>query len=247
MKTCLIYPERIKSGGISLQEYYVTKHGFNITTNPEDYWDFGLHINFRERNQCPEVMLNKLVINKYCNDVTKTHVEKVSKMVLGYGSFANPSIYGIAVRKSEKQCAKDFRVVETPCRMDEGFVYQRFLNSRIDVDWVRDFRFYFAFDRFVLVKRDKHIEGTFYGGKAKQKFDVVDWGKYFKGAEIDNIIEIKNRLGMDVGAIDVVRDYSDNRIYVLDVNNISGIPQFIVNCIDRWYSKLFIDELNARL
>jgi len=247
MKKCLIYPERIQRGGVSLQEYYVSKHGYTITTDINDTWDFGLYINFRERSQCPEAMQGKLVINSRCEDVTKTNVERVAHQVLGYGSFAKTNIYGVAVKKSERQCAKDFTVVETPCMPENGYVYQRFLNSRIAVDWVRDFRFYFAFDKFVLVRRDKNIDGTFYGGKAPQRFDVQDWGKYFKGSEIDSIIEIKNAIGMDVGAIDVVRDYSDGLIYVLDINNISGIPDFIVKCIDRWYSPIFKEELSKRL
>jgi len=231
---------------MSLQEYYLRKIGVNIVYDKEKQHDFVAFIDFKEKNVCPEFDAH-LVINGECEDVTKTQVEKIFSYVFGYDSFVDTDNYGVCVKKSEKQCAKSFTVMETPCEKQDGYVYQKFINNRIAIDRVRDYRFYFAWDEFVLIQRDKHIDGIFYGGKAEQTFLKVDWRKYFTQDEISKIISVKNLLGMDVGAVDVVRDYSENKVYFLDANNISGIPDFIKHAIEPDYMNIFKTELNKRL
>jgi len=220
----LFYPDTlVKRGGKSLTQHAFEQLGYEITTDINSDWDFAIYWNFQSKSDVPTELKGK-VINIKCNDVLKDKVERVNSNVFGYSSEANTNRYGVAVKKNINQSHKDFSIIFTPCENENGYIYQKFINNRIAIDKVRDFRFFFAFGEYIFTVKDKDLAGAF----------VQQWGKsevilgnnvneYFENAEVEKIKEVVKRMGLDLGAVDVVRDHSDYKLYVIDINNIPGM------------------------
>lgn len=246
MMKALFYPDVLFRKGKSLTQHLCEKAGYDVTRDIDSDWDICFYWNFASKNIIPNELINerRLVINRYCNNVLKDKLDIVFKNVFGYSSEADTNRYGHCVKKSIEQCAKNFAVVETPCENEKGYIYQKFINSRIAIDTVRDFRIYKVFDKWVVATRDKHISGTFAPGDAPVKVTFRnDYKRYFIKNEVDKINEVCKRMGLDVGAVDVVRDYSDGKLYVIDINNIPGISKRDTpEVIDAVY-KLFKSEV----
>ena len=240
----LFYPDKIRKRVISLNELICQRMKWHMTTDINDRWDFSFYWNFNEKNVTPKELMDdkRLVFNRRCNDVTKSKVDRVFKNVFGYTSEGNTNRYGYCVKKNEGQCKKDFEIVNTPCENKQGYFYQIFFNNRIKVNWTREYRFYICMDKSIMVVRDKTVEGTFIPKKGKQETFVDDVRNHFTRDEQEKIMEVCNLLGLDLGAVDVIRDYSTGKVYVLDINNICGYATPVTNLVIEPFEKLIYDK-----
>lgn len=157
------------------------------------------------------------VINLGVSDISKECVMEVFETIFGYSIQVDPERHaGLMVRKSNLNARHDGKVIQGPAPREEGFVYQRLINNvvagRFQEARISVFgshmccliERYPASQRFILNRGDGTL-GTI--------------GEVFSAFEIAQLQHFCAEMGLEYGAIDVLRDSNDGRIYVVDANN----------------------------
>jgi len=196
---------------------------FNVTNNPNQPFD--LVVCWQDETfRKPLHHLAKLagrapVINRYCTDISKRKVDRVFHKIFGYALDVNPRQHrGECVRKSNINATHDACVINCPVEAeDNAYVYQKLLDNSFDDDTAFDLRLpiYGNTIPFVYV-RYRPLSKRFYGDF---KVEVRDPAVYFSADEIIKILAFCREMGLDYGDLDTVRDRSDGRLYIVDVNN----------------------------
>lgn len=163
----------------------------------------------------------KILINHRITDVSKKTVGVVFEDVFGYPISIDPLTYkGRGIRKSDENGTHDGKVLEFPIREDQvmpHFAYQRLVETINESGVCEEYRVAFVFGRIAVVyHKYKAVErrfGTEYlDVKLRSAEDV------FSRAEVERLVTFCEQMGLDFGAIDVLRDKHSKRIYVVDVN-----------------------------
>ena len=165
--------------------------------------------------------LKMKAINHRINDISKTHVARVFQDVFGYAVEIDPLTYhGKAVEKSDANATHDGEVVMCPLppeAVKAGSVYQKLIDSTFDGTRPEDLRMaYVGGEIPVVFRKFKRREKRF--GTDYDHVDVWDADKAFSKDEQTQLIQFCEAMGLDFGAVDVMRDKHDGRIYVVDVN-----------------------------
>ena len=185
----------------------------DVTTNPKA--DLKFHWDYKDVN-----LGHKGWINGECKNVEKWYVDQVFTEVFGYSSFIDPTKSGICIKKNIQQCTKSAELIVTPCMIENGFIYQKYINNVVNGH--REVL------RLVIAKKDimihtKIMQGLVRDG-AEHCIDViVDWDKKLLSKdEKEKTILLCEKMGMEWGELDALRD-SDGKLYIIDVNNIPAI------------------------
>jgi hypothetical protein len=165
--------------------------------------------------------LKTKAINHRINDISKTHVARVFKDVFGYSVEIDPLTYhGKAVEKSDANATHDGVVIMCPLSpeaLKPGSVYQKLIDSTFDGSRPEDLRMaYVSGEIPVVFRKFKLPEKRF--GTDYDHVDVWDADQAFTAEEQALLIKFCDAMGLDFGAVDVMRDKHDGRIYVVDVN-----------------------------
>lgn len=228
----LFYPQMPKS--FSKLTHVCKALGIQIVDIPcnHDVSDISLGIHWNYQTICPADDLLKLlakqlpIINLRVNNLSKSYVEKLFSRIFGYSSFIDPSTsYGYCVEKSERQAAHDFKIIRLPAPKKEGFIYQKLLDSRSSFSHFEELRIVIFKNTipFIFIK-SKQISNPIKG------FDnatlQINPNFYLSENEQFLILRFSSEFGLDYGEIDIIRNNSDGRIYILDVNNMPGDQLF---------------------
>lgn len=173
------------------------------------------------------------VLNARCTDVRKTTVGRVFRDVFGYSLDVDPSTFaGPMVRKSERNGAHDERTVEGPlAEAESGYVYQRLISDPAP-DGFREYRVLVAGAKPAAAYRlYQPLEDRFryFSVRAER----VDIDAVFSEGERERLAAFNERMGLDVGALDVLRDPGEDRIYVIDCNPTATGPSDLLSPADR--------------
>ena len=165
--------------------------------------------------------LRAKAINDNIHDISKSHVSKIFKDVFGYSVDINPQTYkGLAVRKSEINGTHDGEIIECPIPetdLRDDVVYQKLIESTFNNITSEDLRAaYVMGDIPVVAHKYKDIGNRF--GMEYKSVDVEMKSDVFTDNEIKLLIKFCQKIGLDFGALDVMRDKHDGHIYVVDVN-----------------------------
>jgi len=159
------------------------------------------------------------LLNFRCRDISKTRVAAVFGEVFGYGLAVDPQTHvGPAVEKSEINAAHDGRIVQCPTKALPGRCYQRVIDNRgADLDLVDDLRTVIVGGKIgcVFIKRrpiSKRFQNT------NVEVLLRDREEIFSAPEMAQIEAFADRLGLDWGGVDVLRDRADGRLYIVDAN-----------------------------
>ena len=168
-----------------------------------------------------EPVLKAKAINHRIDDISKKYVAKVFQDVFGYGVEIDPlSYHGKAVQKSDLNGLHDGELVECPLIPDAikpDCVYQKLIDSTHDGPRSEDLRMaYVGGEIPVVFHKYKLLTKRF--GTDYNHVDVWDADKAFSKEEQRQLIDFCDAMGLDFGAVDVMRDKHDGRIYVVDVN-----------------------------
>jgi O-antigen/teichoic acid export membrane protein len=223
--------------------------GYRMTNDPTQktiasfYWE---DVTTRDHTKLPEMSPRHLV-NVACTDVSKVHVEKVFKEVFGYGMEIDPRVHhGVCVKKSNENAVHDGKIVTCPCDPEEGYVYQKLINNIHGDDSVYDIRVPIFGHRMPLVMlryRSRH-----------DRFDntkIVDPAAIdgvLSDAEQKNILRFCEKLGLEYGELDILRDRDDGLIYIVDANSNCSGPLPGIHMSNATYEKLlrtYCDEFDA--
>ena len=174
-----------------------------------------------ETGETLDSSLKAKAINHRIDDISKNRVAEVFKTVFEYSVDIDPLTYqGNAVQKSDANATHDGQVVECPLAPDavkEGSVYQKLIDSTFDGARSEDLRMaYIGGEIPVVFRKYKIIEKRF--GTDYDHVDVWTADEAFSKTEQSDLIKFCEAMGLDFGAVDVMRDKHDGRIYVVDVN-----------------------------
>lgn len=181
------------------------------------------------------------VLNARCLDISKRRVADVSREVLGYSCHVDPTFqHGPIVKKSDANGLHDGVIIDGPiARAHPACVYQKVIDNTCDDGTVVDYRVSIMGNLipFALIKR-RSVECRFDGPRSR--FEVVDSSSLFSEKELNQILEIAHRMGLEIGEVDVLRDREDFRIHVIDVNKTPAYQIF------NWRTMLQLVRLAAR-
>ncbi|MEM9169570.1 MAG: hypothetical protein AAGC56_07920 [Pseudomonadota bacterium] len=160
-------------------------------------------------------------VNARVDNIAKQYVADLFEDVFGYALAVDPTRFtGRAIRKSQANGVHDGVEIDCPIpasAVRPGYAYQRLVDSTVDGETSEDLRVAVAFGALPAVfHKRKSLEkrfGTEYLSVALRDAETV-----FSPTEIDKLVTFCDRIGLDFGAIDVMRDKTDGRIYVVDVN-----------------------------
>jgi len=185
-------------------------------------------------------------INGGCTDITKSAVDRAMLDAFGYGVAIDPrAARGMCVRKSEENTAHDGCMIECPSRREAGFVYQRLIDNRVG-DEVLDLRLMKVGSGFPLgYLKYRPVDQRFLNTNSHVAlFDPLD---VFSEEELAMLLAATERLGLDVGEIDTVRD-SNGRLYLLDLAKTPwGPPSGIRRADGRRAMRTLASELESYL
>lgn len=221
-RTVLFYPE------FPLYKTHINRFllgtRFNITNNPD--LPFDLVVAWEDTTHRPRyALLDRLsrdyrVLNLECRDISKQRVEEISQSVFGYGLRIDPTTYeGPCVRKSDENGTHDrTAIIQCPIEHTEpDCVYQRVVDNRYNDHLVYDIRVQICGNRMPMAfLRYRSLDSRFSGDLSETVHPVE---ACLSDNEIDKLQQLARAMELDVGDIDTVRDATDGRLYVVDVNN----------------------------
>ena len=201
---------------------------YNVTNNPHQKFD--LVFNWEDttfRKEYPllkELSEHYPIINLRCRDISKQHVETVFQEVFGYGSFVDPTTHqGVCVQKNDLNAKHDGRLIQCPIKETQpGYIYQKLLSFEMDDNLVADYRIpIFGTIIPFLAIRYKQPATRF---THAVRVSVVDPTELLSKEELDNIRLFCQKIGLQYGELDMIRNKEDGRLYILDANNTPWSP-----------------------
>ncbi|NNE41974.1 MAG: hypothetical protein HKN14_13765 [Marinicaulis sp.] len=188
----------------------------------DDPADADLHFYFEDRDFLtapPVAPTTQPAFNVGCFDIRKSVVSRVFEETFGYSLALDPTIYiGKAVEKSEANGKHDGRIVRCPVEAPKrGHVYQRVIDNTFDGSEHVDIRTPIVGGTipFVYLKR-RGAERRF--SNDNDRVDLANADVVLSADEQSKILEFAKNMGLDFGGLDVLRDRSDGRIYIVDAN-----------------------------
>jgi hypothetical protein len=164
-------------------------------------------------------------LNGRCLDISKSTVARISDEIFGTGLAIDPRTHrGKAVKKSELNGMHDAEIVRCPAEPEEGYAYQRLVgNETPDGNEVEDLRAVIVGAQIPLVYRKRR--------KAEDRFRNVNSAisiekpaEVFSENELKGLLAFAERIGLDFGELDVLRDAATKELFVVDANRTSTSP-----------------------
>jgi hypothetical protein len=223
-KAILFFPDR--PAGDTMIFKLCALSGYAITTNPgHSYgaafkWKDATVFDPAELQKIPD--RNRRIINAGSLNISKSMVSSMFAEVFGYPLAVDPAGFqGPMVEKPERNARHYGRLLEGPIPAEmirPGYAYQKLIGNEVTGgDLVLDYRLP-IFGRVIplVYRKYRPVKSRFASPNT-----FVEMGKpkdVFSAAELEKILLLTGRIGLDYGEIDVLRD-KDGRIYVVDINN----------------------------
>ncbi|MEM8920816.1 MAG: hypothetical protein AAGB25_05575 [Pseudomonadota bacterium] len=166
----------------------------------------------------PRVSDTARLVNFNCPDISKSFVAAAFERAAGYSLSIDPETFdGPMVDKSEINATHDGRIIVGPTPRETGRAYQRLIDNSIPGGLVEDLRTVTVGGEPILVfKKRRRIGRRFLNENVEVELASVS--ETFSREEIALIRRFTAEIGMDWGGVDVLRDASDGRIYIVDAN-----------------------------
>ena len=176
------------------------------------------------------------IINLKCNDVSKKKVSEVFRKIFGYSLSIDPRKYnGKCVMKSDWNGLHVGQILDCPVlEIQDGFVYERLLNNEVGDGLVEDIRvpIFQGTIPFVYLKYRPVDQRLVDRSHSNKKVKIEEVKERLSPTEVAAIAQFTHELGLDYGEIDVLRDKSDGKIYIVDVNNNPAGPPEPISTAD---------------
>jgi hypothetical protein len=174
------------------------------------------------------------LINYAARDVSKSNVARACAIAFGHPLAVDPRTHvGPAVEKSEINAAHDGHIVQCPMQPVPGHAYQRVVDNRAaDPNLVEDLRTCTVGGKpvCVFIKR-RPVTKRFLNTNTEVVLRAPE--EVFSVAEIAQIGAFTREIGLDWGGIDVLRDRTDGRLYIVDANKTDMGPPITLNLADK--------------
>lgn len=171
-------------------------------------------------------------INFHCTDVSKAHVARVFEEVFGYPLSIDPTVAdGPVVEKSDRNGVHDGRIVHAPAIPQEGKVYQRLVDTEAG-GFNHDLRTVCCGGRPLFVAHKRKTAGESFAIHTRRA-TVERPDMLFTDEELVLIARFNSQLGLECGGLDILRDRTDGRIYIVDANKTDLGPVIALSWLDK--------------
>lgn len=179
-------------------------------------------------------------------DVSKTKVAHVMEAAFGYPLAVDPRTFeGEAVEKGEGNGLHDGRLVTCPTPPVAGKSYQRVIKTEGADGWAYDLRTACVGRKPVVVFLKKK--------PAAARFSIQNTSvvvklpeEVFSAADIAQISKFSDAMQLDWGGLDVLREASTGRLFIVDVNKTDTGPAVVLSWRDRaTATRLLADALRG--
>ena len=160
----------------------------------------------------------KFHINLNCTDISKDKVSEIFERVFGYDLLVDPTKHkGYCVAKSNRNAAHDGRVILCPINVREpDTCYQRVVDNEED-GYAIDFRVSIVKGEIPLIyiKKRPMIDRF---SNSNDCVTMKSPQEVVSHSESQKILKFCDEINLDFGEIDVLRDLTNKKIYIVDVN-----------------------------
>jgi hypothetical protein len=165
------------------------------------------------------------ILNANCLDISKSRVEQVFHEVFGYPLAIDPLTYsGRAACKSNLNGKHDGSVIDCPIeKIAPGRVYEKLIDNAVSDYLVEDIRLVVIGKQLpVAYRKTRFIEQRFsnYTRSARR----VPLNSVVSRSEQELILQFASKMHVDWAELDAMRDRTDGRLYIVDVNKTPGGP-----------------------
>ncbi len=226
--------------------------GYSITNDPTAPSELIIHYEdatFRTYSDIKEKFsTDKVIINRFCTNISKKFVDKTFQDVFGYSISISPETYTKPyVKKSNLNAQHNGVIIHSPEIAHPDFVYQKVIHNQSQ-DMVIDMRAPIIMGIIPFVyKKYRPIRSRF--SNTNSYVEVARTSQTFSTVEIGKIRRFAQQIGMDYGELDILRDADEDKIYIVDANNTpSGPPNHLtkrdanraLECITQCISKYML-------
>lgn len=205
-------------------------NGVRIARTPEEAQ---ASFYFEDATQArPPRPLHARAFNYGCIDISKSRVAQVFEEVFGYPLSIDPEQgFGPAVEKGEVNGAHDGRQVWLPTKPRPGRTYQRLIDN-VEDGLAVDLRTPIVGGRpvVVFIKR-RPVADRF--ANHNSAVSLARPRDIFSNKELDQLGAFARAMSLDWGGLDVLRDRSSGRLYVVDVNKTDMGPPIALPFLDK--------------
>ena len=208
--------------------------GIDVAASPEEA-DAAMYFDDSTTGTPPAAPCRRR-LNHACIDIGKSHVASIFEEVFGYPLSVDPlEAVGEIVEKPEKNGVHGGRIVMAPLAPRPGFTYQRVVDTRDEDGCCRDLRTPCAGGAPVVVwVKVKTPKGRFSINNRRAMLAAPE--AIYSLREREQIRIFCERVGLDWGGLDILRDRSDGRIYIVDVNKTDLGPVIALSWPDKLVS-----------
>lgn len=175
----------------------------------------------------------KKSFNFGCHDISKSKVGEVFEQVFGYALAVDPKTYpGPMAVKSETNGVHDGYEAIGPIERKDGMVYQVLVDNSVDGEWVEDLRCPIIDGdiELIFIKR-RPLTNRFANSNANVTLHSPD--DLLSKDERVKLKRFAAAMGLDWGGMDVLRNKTDGKIYVVDVNKTDMGPPIALSLKDK--------------
>jgi hypothetical protein len=189
-----------------------------------------------EPPQIPDGVTGK-AFNFGCYDISKSKVATVFEQVFGYSLAVDPRKHkGPIAVKSEKNGIHDGyqTVAPLPAKeaKDPDMVYQKLIDNSVDDKWAEDMRCPIIDGEIALVfVKRRPLENRFANFNSSVVLHEPDG--LLSDTERAKLKQFAAAMKLDLGGMDVLRNKTDGKIYVVDVNKTDMGPPIALSIADK--------------
>jgi hypothetical protein len=201
--------------------------GYRITNNPSAPFDvafkyFDATFFTLDLLEVLESILDD-VINVRSLDISKYTIGVVFRNIFGYPLNLDPCQHnGQILKKSNINALCDGEIITTPItknECDQDAAYQKLIDNTIpETDEVMDYSVPIHNGMIPLVYQKYRPLGTRFHS-ANTRVEMKETTDIFTPEEITNLIQFAQKIGLEYGDLDVLRDRQNGKIYIVDANN----------------------------
>ncbi len=202
----------------------ITHNGYFMTNRIINNPDLLISWEDKTFRKSPYVLQKKYpslrIINLHCTDISKDLIQKKFEEVFGYKFEIDPTAYkGVCLEKNDINATHDCNIIECPiAETRPGYVYQKLINNKAANGLFLDIRTpIFGNTIPHLYLKFSKQESRFASGSDLHA--CVDVSEQFTDSEVGKILAFCRAISLDYGELDIVRDATDNLLYIVDANS----------------------------
>ncbi|MET0544950.1 MAG: hypothetical protein ABWZ40_01445 [Caulobacterales bacterium] len=194
--------------------------------------DADIHFYFDDSTWSAPLSSTFEYVNGRCTDISKSRVAEAFDEAVGYRLSVDPNVYDkLAVEKGQINGAHDGRIVRCPAVAKTGKSYEKLVNAT-ENGMAVDLRTSIVGGKPVaVIRKTKPISKRFSIHNSTVKY--LEVSEVFTAAETTLIEGFCAVMKLQWGALDVLRDRDDGRIYIVDVNKTDTGPAVDLTWRDR--------------